>query len=92
MKSDFKSDVLKKLEPAPKNHKKGKWLWILPLQKGEKKEEKVTTVISSLLRVKSEGVKLLLKGKLELTTLWFLSSRSFANESVIDENFEQKIK
>lgn len=54
VKSDFKSDVLKKLEPAPKNHKKGKWLWILPLQKGEKKEEKVTTVISSLLRVKSE--------------------------------------
>ena len=49
----------------------------------ERREKRGKSHNSNFVFVKSKErrVKLLLKGKLELTTLWFLSSRSFANEN-----------
>ena len=91
MKSDFKSDVLKNSNRLPKTTKRE---MIMDIAAAERREKRGKSHNSNFVFVKSKEwrVKLLLKGKLELTTLWFLSSRSFANESVIDENFEQKIK
>lgn len=53
VKSDFKSDVLKNSNRLPKTTKR-EMIMDIAAAEGEKKEEKVTTVISSLLRVKSE--------------------------------------
>lgn len=54
VKSDFKSDVLKNSNRLPKTTKRGNGYGYCRCRKERKKEEKVTTVISSLLRVKSE--------------------------------------